>query len=89
MMWSEICKSDQYSGRWIALDNVRFDPVTYQPLEADVVDVDDDIADLCSRMRAADRTSCAIMHCHEDFAPETRRVPVQAPGPRPAVAVGR
>jgi hypothetical protein len=73
MMWSEICKSDQYSGRWIALDNVRFDPSTLQPVEADVVDVDDDIADLCSRMRAADRTSCAIMHCHEDFVPETRR----------------
>jgi hypothetical protein len=74
-MWPEICRSEHYRGRWIALDNVRFDPVTSQPLEADVVDVDDDIADLCSRMRAADRTSCAIVHCQEELnLPQPRRL---------------
>ena len=73
MMWSDICRSDDYSGRWIALDNVRYDPATARPVEADVVDVDDDIADLCSRMRASDRTSCAIVHCHEDFTPAPSR----------------
>lgn len=68
MGWREICHSDEYRGLWVALDNVRYDPVTSRPLEADVVDADEDLADLCSRMRAADRTACAILHCDEDEA---------------------
>ncbi|MFT3767809.1 MAG: hypothetical protein QM820_20325 [Minicystis sp.] len=66
MGWREICRSDEYRGRWVALDNVRYDPMTSRPLEADVVDADEDLADLCARMRAADRTACAILHCDED-----------------------
>lgn len=65
MGWREICGSEQYRGRWVALDNVRYDPMTSQPLEADVVDADEDLADLCARMRSADRTACAILHCDE------------------------
>ena len=38
MKWPEICGSVEYRGRWIALDNVSYDPATSQPLEADVVD---------------------------------------------------
>jgi len=66
MGWREICHSDQYRGRWVALDNVRYDPMTSRPLEGDVVDADEDLADLCARMRAADRTACAILHCEEE-----------------------
>ena len=74
MMWPEICGSEQYRGRWVALDNVRYDPITSQPLEAEVVDADEDLADLCGRMRASSRTSCAIVHCEESvFAPATLR----------------
>jgi hypothetical protein len=74
MMWPEICSSDQYRGRWVALDNVRYDPTTSQPIEAEVVDADEDLADLCGRMRASSRTSCAILHCEEAaFAPVSRR----------------
>ena len=68
MMWPEICRSEQYRGRWVALDNVRYDPSTSQPIEAEVVDADEDLADLCGRMRASSRTSCAILHC-EDMGP--------------------
>jgi hypothetical protein len=79
MCWLDICRSDNYRGRWIALDNVRYDPVTSQPLEADVVDADEDIADLCARMRASDRTSCAIVHCDEEHSrPLARRAPHSA-----------
>lgn len=63
MSWDEMCQSEEYAGRWVALDRVRFDPATSQPLEGEVVDVDDDLAELCSRLRAADRTSCSILHC--------------------------
>lgn len=66
MGWREICHHELYRGRWVALDNVRYDPMTSLPLEAEVVDADEDLADLCARMRAADRTACAILHCDDD-----------------------
>jgi hypothetical protein len=77
MGWLELCRSDEYRGRWVALDNVRYDPVTSQPIEGEVVDADEDLADLCARMRASDRTACAILHCEdeESFAPVAMRRP--------------
>ena len=66
MTWRELCRSDEYRGRWVALDNVRYDPSTSQPIDGDVVDADEDLADLCARMRSSDRTACAILHCEED-----------------------
>jgi hypothetical protein len=49
-----------------------------------VVDADEDLADLCARMRAADRTACAILHCDEEevFRPVMPRRP--SPHPRAA-----
>ncbi len=81
MGWREICHSDEFRGRWVALDNVRYDPMTSLPLEADVVDADDDLADLCARMRSADRTACAILHCDEDdiYTPSMARRPTPSP----------
>jgi hypothetical protein len=81
MMWLEICRSEEYCGKWVALDNVRYDPSTSQPMEAEVVDADDDLADLCARMRASDRTSCAILHCEDEdtYPPMTMRRPTHAP----------
>jgi hypothetical protein len=66
MAWRELCQSDEYRGRWVALDNVRYDPATSHPIEGEIVDADDDLADLCARMRGADRTACAILHCDDD-----------------------
>jgi hypothetical protein len=84
MTWAEMLGSEQCRGRWVALDNVLFDPATAQPLEADLVDADEDLAVLCARMRAADHTSCAIRFCDEDpcYPPIIRR-PSQTP-PRAA-----
>jgi hypothetical protein len=70
MTWPQMVRSELLRGRWVALDNVRYDPATSQPVEADVVDADEDLADLCSRMREADRTSCAILFCDSDSLPE-------------------
>jgi hypothetical protein len=66
MAWRELCQTDEYRGRWVALDNVRYDPVTSQPIEGEVVDADEDLADLCARMRSSDRTACAILYCEDD-----------------------
>lgn len=79
MMWPNICRSPEYSGRWVALDNVRYDPSTALPLEADVVDVDDDLADLCARMRESDRHACAILFVDDDsLGSPISRWPAQA-----------
>jgi hypothetical protein len=84
MTWRDICRSEQCSGRWVALDNVRYDPSTSRPIEADVVDVDEDLGELCARMRASDQTSCAILFCEDE--PEIRPlVKKQPPASRRAV----
>jgi len=84
MAWPDICRSELYRGRWVALDNVRYDQSTSQPLEADVVDVDEDLADLCARMRESNRSSCAIRYCDDEpeFSPAMIR-PSEVP-PRAA-----
>lgn len=75
MSWPEICRAEQFRGRWVALDNVRYSTGSPKPSEADVVDADEDLADLCARMRESDRTSCAILFCSEDscMMPSVRR----------------
>lgn len=74
MRWPEICGSDAYRGRWVALDHVRYDPAGSQPVEAEVVDADEDLAELCARMRGADRSSCAVLFCDpEDQAARPNR----------------
>jgi hypothetical protein len=88
MMWPDVCRSNKFSGRWVALDNVRYDQTTSQPLEADVVDVDEDLGVLCTRMRESDRTSCAILFCDEESfaAPVITRpslITMGAPPPSP------
>ena len=32
MTWRDLCCSEEYRGRWVALDNVRYDPSTSQPI---------------------------------------------------------
>lgn len=86
MTWSEVCLSDRFRGRWVALDNVRYAAGSTSPVEAEVVDADEDLAELCSRMRAADRTSCAILFCEEPMPPMSVRRPAASPrSPRRAM----
>lgn len=70
--WPDIRRSGQFKGLWVALDNCRYDQVTRQPIEGDVVDSDEDLAALCARMREMGRTSCSIMFCDEDVLIESR-----------------
>ena len=78
MTWPELCRSEQFKGLWVALDNCRYDSATRQPIEGDVVDSDPELADLCARMRETGRGSCAILFCEDDVFIESRR---PAPGP--------
>lgn len=80
MTWPDICNSTDLLGRWVALDNVRYAQGSSQPAEADVVDADDDLADLCARIRAADRTACAILFVEREVATP---VSVRRPSPPP------
>jgi hypothetical protein len=80
LTWPQICRSDEYRGRWVALDACVYDPRTAQPTEGTVVDADEDLVALCSRMQATDSKHCAILYCDERATPD-EAAPVS---PRPS-----
>jgi hypothetical protein len=63
LTWPQICRSEEFRGRWVALDDCRYDPRTAQPTEGTVVDADEDLVALCSRMQASDSKHCTIHFC--------------------------
>jgi hypothetical protein len=65
LRWCEICRRSEYRGRWVALDHCRYDDEG-KAAEGSVVDADDDLVELCSRMRESDRKNCAILFAGED-----------------------
>jgi hypothetical protein len=65
LTWPQICRSDEFRGRWVALDECRYDPRTAQPAEGTVVDADEDLVALCARMQETDSKHCAIHFCDE------------------------
>jgi hypothetical protein len=65
LTWPQICRSDEFRGRWVALDRCTYDPRTAQPTEGTVVDADEDLVALCNRMQASDNKHCAILYCDE------------------------
>lgn len=67
--WVELCSSEEFKGRWVALDAARYDETTERPTEGTVVDADDDLAELCGRLKNTGRKNCAVVYCEE---PEER-----------------
>lgn len=65
MSWPQIRQSDEYRGRWVALDNCRYDARTAEPMEGTIVDSDDDLVELCTRIRQSENKHCAILYCEE------------------------
>lgn len=61
LTWDEICQRDDFRGRWVAIDDCRFDESTGKATEGFVVDVDEDLAELCSRIRESEWTNCSIV----------------------------
>jgi hypothetical protein len=70
----QIRQNDAYRGRWVALDDCRYDSRTAQPVEGSVVDSDEDLVALCNRMQESELSHCAILFCsEEDEAPQSAR----------------
>ena len=72
MKWDQICSQDEFRGRWVALDSCRYDESTGKATEGAVVDSDDDLAELCTRIRESEWKNCAILFCAES-EPEAAR----------------
>ena len=82
MRWPQVSRTERFRGLWVALDNCRYDHVTRQPTEGDVVDADQNLADLCRRMRETGRSSCSVLFCSGDvFVEQHAPAPKSAPAP--------
>ncbi|MCL2777445.1 MAG: hypothetical protein FWD73_05525 [Polyangiaceae bacterium] len=81
MTWPQIRTSDAYRGRWVALDNCRYDARTAQPVEGTIIDADDDLAELCARIRQGDNRYCAILFCDELDEEEETLAPISTSRP--------
>lgn len=74
MTWEEICRDDGLRGRWIAMDDCSFDEATGRATEGMVVDSDDDLAELCSRMRDSQWKNCSIVYADESGVTPRRKL---------------
>ena len=71
--WPHANARRQYRGQWVALDNCRYNSSYTQPVEGDVVDCDEDLSELCGRLREASRSKCTILFCDEETVLEPAR----------------
>ena len=74
MTWETIRLDKRYWNRWVALDHCEYGEGGMEPREADVVDSDADLSELCARLTEDDRSRCAIVFC-----PEAEPSPVRLP----------
>jgi len=63
MSWAQICRRPDCRGRWVALHGCRYDETTGHAAEGALIDVDDDLAALCERVRNSEWKNCAILFC--------------------------
>ena len=66
MSWAQIREHEDFRGRWVALDDCRYDGRSARPVEGEVIDVDDDLVTLCTRIQENDERRCAILFCDDD-----------------------
>jgi hypothetical protein len=69
MTWEQICTDASLRGRWVAMDDCSFDEATGRATEGMVVDADNDLAELCSRLRDSQWKNCSIVFADERGAP--------------------
>ena len=77
LTWPQIRQSNEFRGRWVALDNCTYDAKTAQPVEGSVVDADEDLVELCNRIQQGDNKHCAILFCDDavEIEPPSARPP--------------
>ena len=81
LTWPQIVTSTELRGRWVALDHCRYDARTAQPVEGVVIDADEDLVELCSRIQDSENRHCAILFCEEPqvIEPLSSRTPTPVP----------
>ncbi|MEM1418796.1 MAG: hypothetical protein AAGH15_28130 [Myxococcota bacterium] len=67
LTWDEICRREDCRGCWVALHEARYDEDTGRATEGDLVDADEDLAALCSRVRDGKWKDCAILFCESGY----------------------
>jgi hypothetical protein len=77
MTWDEIRRDRRYRNCWVALDHCEYGENGIEPHRADVVDSDNDLSELCTRLAESDRSRCAIVFCTDSSAGDSP--PVQLP----------
>jgi len=75
MTWDEICTNAALRGRWVAMNDCSFDEATGRATAGLVVDSDDDLAELCSRIRDSEWSDCAIVLVDGAGMPARRSTP--------------
>lgn len=61
MSWKDICQKTLYRDRWVALDDCHYDESTGEATDGEIIDADEDLVELCNRIRQSDRKNCAIL----------------------------
>ena len=73
MTWESIRESQAFQGCWVALDGCRYDRA-HRPLEAVVVDADQNLSALFERLHRSDHAHCDILFCDEPAPPRSSRM---------------
>ncbi len=60
MTWQQISQHPAWQGQWVALEECAFGG---DAREGTVVDADENLATLCTRLRDAEMSHCAILFC--------------------------
>ena len=63
LAWDEVVRRRECRGRWVALHRCSYDEITGHAAEGELVDLDEDLVELCNRVRASKRRDCAIVYC--------------------------
>ena len=60
--WEDICRDAAWQGRWVALDDCAYNEAG-ETTAGQVVDYDDNLAELCARLSAERRKRCSVVFC--------------------------
>ncbi len=61
--WPEIRRRTEFQGQWIALEHCVFEAQTSEPTEGEVVDSDENLGELCKRVKRGEGRNLVIRFC--------------------------